>query len=249
MKTKIGLPFGLALVVFIGIFTTMLALGALNPQPAEAAFAAPDLKIDTSDDATYARADWTFTVKNDADAIDTNGGNDNDVVIVFPDGFVLTDADAIENEDNWSVKITVAGDTTQAAMDRVGSTVDLEEVTLSNQTITVNLISSTPPEGEVTVNARETIEIKFTAPKRAGFPTGGIINPDTATADVDITVDGNSVFAAATTERIDIVGKPANVTVSNDPDDPGHEGAGYRIDCNSSDLGGSEQLTAGGERI
>ena len=31
MKTKIGLPFGLALVMFIGIFTTMLALGALSP--------------------------------------------------------------------------------------------------------------------------------------------------------------------------------------------------------------------------
>ena len=34
MKTKIGLPFGLALVVFLGVFTTMLALGLLSPERA-----------------------------------------------------------------------------------------------------------------------------------------------------------------------------------------------------------------------
>ena len=36
MKTKIGLFSGLALVMFIGVFTTMLALGSLTPQRAEA---------------------------------------------------------------------------------------------------------------------------------------------------------------------------------------------------------------------
>ena len=36
MKTKIGLISGLALVMFIGVFTTMLALGFLNPQRAGA---------------------------------------------------------------------------------------------------------------------------------------------------------------------------------------------------------------------
>ena len=36
MKTKIGLPFGLALVMFLGIFTTMLALGPLSPSRAQA---------------------------------------------------------------------------------------------------------------------------------------------------------------------------------------------------------------------
>ena len=40
MKTKIGIPIGLALVMFLGVFTAMLAFGTLSPQPAEA-LAAP----------------------------------------------------------------------------------------------------------------------------------------------------------------------------------------------------------------
>ena len=36
MKTKIGIPIGLALVMFLGVFTAMLAFGTLSPQPAEA---------------------------------------------------------------------------------------------------------------------------------------------------------------------------------------------------------------------
>ena len=60
MKTKIGLPFGLALVMFIGVFTTMLALGALNPQPVGAA---PDSvsSVERTDNTVNAIADWTIT--------------------------------------------------------------------------------------------------------------------------------------------------------------------------------------------
>ena len=36
MKTKIGIPIGLALVMFLGVFTAMLAFGTLSPQPVEA---------------------------------------------------------------------------------------------------------------------------------------------------------------------------------------------------------------------
>ena len=36
MKTKIGIPIGLALVMFLGVFTAMLALGTLSPQQAHA---------------------------------------------------------------------------------------------------------------------------------------------------------------------------------------------------------------------
>ena len=239
MKTKIGLPFGLALVMFIGVFTAMLALGVLSPQPAEAAFAAPDLKIEATDYATYARADWTFTVKNDNDTIDTNAGND--VVIVFPIGFDLTD-DSVTASANWSVKITGAGGTSEAEMERVGKIVSLGEVTVTSpevgtvSTLTVMLIDDPVTTGEVdTVNDGETVEIKFTAPKAAsGFPTGGIINPIVATPDVNITVAAFEVFADTTTDRIDVVGEPANVVVNNNPDGPGHEGAAYRIDFYAS---------------
>ena len=36
MKTKIGIPIGLALVMFLGVFGAMLAFGTLSPQPTQA---------------------------------------------------------------------------------------------------------------------------------------------------------------------------------------------------------------------
>ena len=36
MKTKIGIPIGLALVMFLGVFAAMLAFGTLSPGPANA---------------------------------------------------------------------------------------------------------------------------------------------------------------------------------------------------------------------
>ena len=36
MKTKIGIPIGLALVMFLGVFTAMLAFGTLSPEPTHA---------------------------------------------------------------------------------------------------------------------------------------------------------------------------------------------------------------------
>ena len=37
MKTKVGLPFGLALALFIGVFTAMLALGVISPSGVQGA--------------------------------------------------------------------------------------------------------------------------------------------------------------------------------------------------------------------
>ena len=73
MKTKIGIPFGLALVMFIGVFTTMLALGALNPRPAEAAIIASGLMVERSNNTVNAYADWTITATNDGTAIPLTG--------------------------------------------------------------------------------------------------------------------------------------------------------------------------------
>ena len=36
MKTKIGIPIGLALVMFLGVFAAMLAFGTISPEPAHA---------------------------------------------------------------------------------------------------------------------------------------------------------------------------------------------------------------------
>ena len=36
MKSNIGIPIGLALVMFLGVFTAMLAFGTLSPQPTQA---------------------------------------------------------------------------------------------------------------------------------------------------------------------------------------------------------------------
>ena len=41
MKTKIGIPIGLALVMFLGVFTAMLAFGTLSPQPTQAQTTTP----------------------------------------------------------------------------------------------------------------------------------------------------------------------------------------------------------------
>ena len=68
MKAKIGTSFGLALIVAIGVFATMLALGMFNPSPAKAAdvtsttiTTAVNSPIIPGDTAAY-----TVTFKNDA---------------------------------------------------------------------------------------------------------------------------------------------------------------------------------------
>ena len=60
MKTKIGIPFGLALVMFIGVFTAMLALGVLAPSRAQAF--EDDFTVMATDRTTGGTAEWTFTL-------------------------------------------------------------------------------------------------------------------------------------------------------------------------------------------
>jgi hypothetical protein len=116
MKTKIGLPFGLALVMFIGIFTTMLALGALNPQPAEAQFADLDstmdgiqaLEVTVSNNASQAIGTWTFKAKTASDNTLAEADNEN-ITIAFPSDFAVP-SEADVNLGTWTISDITGAD-------------------------------------------------------------------------------------------------------------------------------------------
>ena len=85
MKTKIGLPFGLALVMFIGVFTAMLALGTLTPSRAQAF--TDGFTVTASNLVQGGEGNWTFNLVT-GDALD----EDDTVTLTFPTGFVLSGA-------------------------------------------------------------------------------------------------------------------------------------------------------------
>jgi hypothetical protein len=202
MKTKIGLPFGLALVVFIGVFTTMLALGALNPQPAEAQFADLDggqtLEVTVSNNASQAIAMWTFMAKtDDANTLDA----DDDITIQFPSEFTTSDAD----EMTWSIS-GVAGDIT---------------ATESGGTVTL----------DIPVDETIAVETEFTITATPGKDTNGddqgIVNPtfaaeDDISASYEITLGSNDSAYVDVMRSVMIYRRaPQNVEVTNTPDEPG----------------------------
>ena len=175
MKTKIGLPFGLALVVFIGVFTTMLALGALNPQRADAQTPTPlsstaaDFDVVLSHTEVGAYADWTITGKTGAVLIPV--GNAMAFTVT---GFNLDTCTATENtvpcdEGNWEITVPEVDD------------IVVDEVTVTTQTISVTFDKAIP--------ATTTFTLKYYAVKdNAGKLVGGIQNPSAAGPQT-ITVD------------------------------------------------------------
>ena len=102
MKTKIGLPLGLALVMFIGIFTTMLALGALNPQPV-AAITTVTVTLASTDGGTYTgNVDIDATTAVTFSELDSNSVS-NTLTISLPLIFDVSKEDAIEDESKWTL--------------------------------------------------------------------------------------------------------------------------------------------------
>ena len=105
MKTKIGLPFGLALVMFVGIFTTMLALGVLSPSRAQAVTG--DFEVMLSNHIPGHHGDWSFEVVSSAafmgadDTVTTPVVTDT-LAIEFPSG-VTFDNSVVEAEANWKL--------------------------------------------------------------------------------------------------------------------------------------------------
>ena len=95
MKTKIGLPFGLALVMFIGIFTVLLALGALNPHPAEAVTGSFTVTQSNSNAGEVSSYGFSVVSAADFEAGDT-------LTITFPTGTVLPSG-SVGNTANWTL--------------------------------------------------------------------------------------------------------------------------------------------------
>ncbi len=198
MKTKIGLPFGLALVVFIGVFTTMLALGTINPQPAEAQTAAvisgTDLEVVRSNDTVSAIADWTITATNGTAAI----ADGDTIAIEFTDHSLGPDCDATQNlhavcaEGQWQIDVAAAG--TEPAI-----SVDVDSVATSSVIATIMVGTEIPMNRMFT--------IKFMPFKSGGIPIQGITNP-TSDGAGDITVAGTA-FSITTFV--------AGATIADDP--------------------------------
>ena len=181
MKTKIGIPFGLALVMFIGVFTTMLALGALNPQRAEAAPASVSSVV-RSNNTAGAVADWTITVTNNGVAIE-----DGDTFTIEFSGHVLgatctaeQDLHAVCVEDQWEIEVA-ATDTA------VAISVDVDSVATDDVTATIMVGTDIPASREFT--------IKFTSLK-SGALMLGIMNP--GVGENDITVAAATAFPVTT---------------------------------------------------
>ena len=173
MKTKIGLPLGLALVMFIGVFTAMLALGALNPQSAEAE---DDFSVSLSNTIPNHRSDWSFSVpvKDGFWAGVTDGRAASTIDITFPGtGTVASD---------------VRNAATAAMHWKLGGKVVTVPPSGSGETVVL-----TAPDGMEAVLADGMLKVEYNAPEK-GPGTTGITNPDAGTEyelTVIVTVDAD----------------------------------------------------------
>ncbi len=173
MKTKIGLPFGLALVMFIGVFTTMLALGALNPQPTEAA---DDFSVSLSNTITGHSSDWSFSVTAEngfsAGVVDAvvaaNSREASQIEITFPSNFLDGNGGAAIVPGNWELG---------------GTTVDTAPTIPTN-----NVLLITAPDGMTPVSAGGELSVKYTAPSKGLNEETGNFFKNAAGTDIEIMV-------------------------------------------------------------
>ena len=200
MKTKIGLPFGLALVMFLGVFTIMLALGTLNPQSAQAQAAAQLTTLTVQGEEDAAAVDltpafagavniYTVAVAKSSSTYVTVGYEPPTVTVEFLDanGNMLTDA--VPDTGMGAVpgfQVMLAG-----------------QVTQSTESMTVIQIRSTA-SGET-----KTYEVTVTRPAADNDPS---LDTLTFTPDVSLA----PTFAAGSTDytgSVDIGDSPATPTM------------------------------------
>ena len=208
MRTKIGLPFGLALVMFLGVFTTMLALGALNPRQAEAVVAedpAPTLTLSTYTAREF--PDVTVTFENDETVIEDGAT----ILLTFAPSTALDTGDGVnhaENEANWLITGTDSADDPVAPADAADSTGE---------------ISLQLPSG-VGIAEGAMVTIKYTQPTRTGAvdDTGALQNTAEG-GDVTVSVAAPQGTTAQTSSARTILTQldPDLFTIVNSPTDPG----------------------------
>ena len=239
MKTKIGLPFGLALVVFIGVFTTMLALGVLTPDRADAEVEEDSVELELSHSTRGSTPDVTITFSND----DTDGGmtlSGGVLDITLSSGFEAasdldstTELSEVQRAGNWDVTFDPPLTTGDPAVEQV---IVVETVSYSGQALMVTLQSrsaadtAADPTDVAAIPADTAVEIKFTADKTQ-YPPRGLKIIDTITPGTPemlaVTI-GDDPAADPTSDDMAIVDGPGNFMVDNTVKRPGAV-SGYRI--------------------
>ena len=190
MKTKIGLPFGLALVMFLGVFTTMLALGVLSPERADAAAMADSVKLSVSDTANGSTPQ-TVTVEFENETNAVTAGVDTEIVLVFTgiqrDTFNTSD-EAVNEASNWMVTITYTDDNDveqkwSGNPDSVDGSTSTVEIELQEADTTV-----TPAVEAVNIPVNAKVKLVFTSDDSGTVPDGFTIN-GAAESKLDVTVN------------------------------------------------------------
>ena len=179
MKTKIGLPFGLALVVFIGVFTAMLALGLLSPERADAL--AETVKLTLSESVAGATPQTvTIEFTNDDEQID--GGTAIPITLTSLNG---SDAAVGKAEDdtssNWMFYINDVMVPQEGVIVTGGAgTVD---ITLPDDDAATDGVDET-----VNIPAAAKVKFMFTSDDSGSAPAGFVLG----TAGTDAMVQINS---------------------------------------------------------
>ena len=229
MKTKIGLPLGLALVMFIGVFTMMLALGVMSPSKAQAVNDGFDVTLSNPAPGVETGVEFTvtstlrFTGALADDPANTGNIKTTDTLtITFPTGFTTTGG-AVGAPANW----TLAGEAAAAVDNSTNGTVILTPASVA--------AVGQNPAIEIDIAANGPIAVVFTDPAGsvgaqigiltpAGLPTGlpqsyqltAQTSPEAAATNPVIPAGESALFI------VNKVPTPVGgLTVTNSPQSPG----------------------------
>ena len=265
MKTKIGLPLGLALVMFIGVFTTMLALGVMAPNTVQAVTGTGDddeFEVALSNTIPGHYSDWSFTVKSTQDFVGADVvTNPNSPVaadtlsITFPAAIVLVDGDAAHESANWMLGGEPVAEVSVTVND---SAADVVTLTPQAAVAAVAAAAGSPAVEAVPpfkIEAGEDIKVEFTSPRKGPPPetrdiTDGIPNPAATVAldersdlTLSVVTTQDATAGVSATFSFDNT-RVGQVTVTHDDMEPGQMNAEYQITFYVP-----EDLTADGDRI
>ena len=221
MKTKIGLPLGLALVMFIGVFTAMLALGVMAPQPASAAITA-GFEVDLTNDEPGEETGLSFTFTTEEGVAATEAVN-----VIFATGYTVTAAGAWTLND---VPATAAVDGTDAQ--QLNLTPGAAIVAPIDPDTTIQIAVDYTPPGDDSGIKNPALPVTETDVDDSIYTISVKTTQDSTAVDSgEFTVVGRTTLAArAEAARIAELEAVAvtNVQASQDPTDPGAN-AQYQI--------------------